>query len=338
MDKIKPMIADKNMLKMKSLKIMRIQLYTLSLLFFLPHFIATSYAEKLTFTPSETMVYKKVGDIELKVDIFNPEEHKASDKAPAIVFFFSGGWAQGHRSQYHALCEYFSKRGMVAMTAGYRIMKRDGTTPAECLKDAKSVIRWIRRNATTLGIDPEKLAAGGGSAGGHLAAALGSCEGFNEEGEDTTVSCVPNALVLHNPVYYNGEDGFGYRKVKDYWEAFSPYHNIKETTPPTIVFFGSADKHLKNGIPQEYQKKMQALGIPSELIIYDGLGHGFYNFTRIEDGFKNTTLEADRFLAELGFLDGKPREDLLPVCTDAYREEADRLERERRALYPENSK
>lgn len=299
-------------------------------------FAAAFGADIPIFTPSETRQYKQVEGIELKVDIFNPKEHQASDKTAAIVFFFSGGWAQGHRSQYHALCDYFSKRGMVAMTADYRITKRDGTTPAECLKDAKSVMRWIRGNAIVLGIDPEKVAAGGGSAGGHLAAALGSCEGFNEEGEDTTVSCVPNALILHNPVYFNGEGGFGYRKVKDYWEAFSPYHNIKETTPPTIVFFGSADQHMKNGIPQEYQKKMLALGIPSELFIYDGLGHGFYNFTRKEDGFKNTTLEADRFLVELGFLSGKPSEELLPVCTEAYREEADRLKRERRALYPRN--
>lgn len=331
------MNRDRDVMK-RTFKLMRTKIYLVGLLCFLQLLAVSSGAEALDFLPDETRVYKRIGDMDLKVDFFNPEGHKASDKSSGIVFFFSGGWAQGHRSQYHALCDYFSKRGMVSMTADYRIMKRDGTTPAECLKDAKSVMRWIRKNATALGIDPNKVVAGGGSAGGHLAAALGSCEGFDEEGEDTTVSCVPNALVLHNPVYFNGEGGFGHRKVRDYWEAFSPYHNIKESTPPTIVFFGSADKHMKNGIPKEYHSKMLALGIPSELIIYDGLGHGFYNFTREEDGFRNTTLEADRFLAELGFLKGKPREELLPICTDAYRKEADRLERERRALYPGNSR
>ena len=85
------------------------------------------------------------------------------------------------------------------MTAEYRVSSRHGTTAASCLRDAKTAMRWARSNAKRLGIDPNRLAAGGGSAGGHLAAALGTIVAFEEPYEDLSFSSVPNALALFNP-------------------------------------------------------------------------------------------------------------------------------------------
>jgi len=187
------------------------------------------------FSPDQSHVYKTVGNTELDLHVFLPEGHQPSDKRPAIVFFFGGGWVQGCPSQFYPHCEYLASRGMVAISAQYRVKSRNKTTPRECVKDGKSAVRWIRANASKLGIDPDRIAAGGGSAGGHVAAATALTEGFEEEGEDFSISYRPNALVLFNPVFDNGPKGYGYKRVKAYWKQISPMHNISETAPSTVV-------------------------------------------------------------------------------------------------------
>ena len=131
---------------------------------------------------------------------------------------------------------------MVAICAEYRVSSRHKTSPRECVQDGKSAMRWVRSHSSELGIDPHRIAAGGGSAGGHVAAATATVKGFDEPGEDITVSARPDALVLFNPVYDNGPKGYGHDRVKDYWKEFSPLHNLDKTTPPTIVFLGTEDK------------------------------------------------------------------------------------------------
>ena len=114
-------------------------------------------------------VYKRVGAVELKIDIFEPKQKDPAKQYPAIVFFFGGGWTGGSPSQFFNHCQYLATRGTIAMSADYRVQGRQKTTPAECVKDGKSAVRWVRANAVRLGIDPTRIAAGGGSAGGHVA-------------------------------------------------------------------------------------------------------------------------------------------------------------------------
>ena len=253
-------------------------------------------------TPDSKVEYKKIGDISLKLHIFNPPNHKATDKTPAIVFFFGGGWVGGSASHFYPQSEYLASRGMVAICAEYRTRKGHSTTPRECVKDGKSAIRYVRAHAAALGIDPDKLAAGGGSAGGHVAAATGNVDGFNEEGEDTTISARPNALALFNPVYDNSDNGYGFDRVSEYWEAFSPMHNLDQDTPPTTVFLGTKDKLIPVATAKEYKKRMDALGIRSDLHLYQDMPHGFFNKTK----FNETVYQMDLFLSELGYLKGDP--------------------------------
>jgi len=114
------------------------------------------------FTPDKEVVYKTIGDVELKISVFSPSDHSPDDKRPAIVFFFGGGWESGSPSQFHPHCEYLASRGMVAMSADYRVFSRQHTSPRECVKDGKSAVRWIRQHAAELGVDPDKVVAGGG--------------------------------------------------------------------------------------------------------------------------------------------------------------------------------
>ena len=254
-------------------------------------------------TPDEFITYKTVGDSELKLHVFYPEGHNKNDKTPAIVFFFGGSWNWGKPLQFYEHSRYLASRGMVAISAEYRIKSSHKSTPFESVEDAKSAVRWIRQNAETLGIDPNKLAAGGGSAGGHLAAATGTTTLYNAENEDLSISSWPNALVLFNPVYDNGPNGFGHDRVKAQWREFSPMHNIQHNTPPTIVFFGTKDKHVPIETAKVYKKLMDEKQRRCDLFIYQDQPHGFFNF-RNKHYFAETVTEMDKFLSSLGYLAG----------------------------------
>jgi acetyl esterase/lipase len=258
-------------------------------------------------TPDKIVIYKTIGDVELDLHIFNPPNHKPGDKTPAIVLFYGGGWSGANMTQFYMQSEYLASRGIVAICPRYRTQSKYKTTPKECVKDAKSAIRWVRKHADELGIDPKMLAAGGGSAGGHIAAATGTIKGFNEAGEDTSVSCIPNALVLFNPVFDNSPEGYGHDRVKEYWKEFSPMENINKKTPPTLVLLGNRDKHLSAERAKLYKKRMDDLSLRCDLHIYEGQKHGFFNLHKGgEEYYRKTVIEADKFLTSLGYLKGEP--------------------------------
>ncbi|MDA1017493.1 MAG: alpha/beta hydrolase fold domain-containing protein [Planctomycetota bacterium] len=257
--------------------------------------------------PTRTLVYKKVGDVVLKLHVFEPKDFKQSDRRAAIVFFFGGGWNGGSPSQFYEHSAYLASRGMVAMCAEYRVKSRNDTTPFECVKDGKSAVRFIRAHADEMGIDADKLAAGGGSAGGHVAAATATVPGLDEDGEDKSVSSQPNALCLFNPVYDNGPKGYGYTRVKDRYKEISPMHNIRKGMSPAIVFLGTKDSLIPVATGEEFQKRMRDVGSQSELFLYKDQPHGFFNFGRSGGTYYHQTVtEMDRFLAKLGYISGPP--------------------------------
>lgn len=244
----------------------------------------------------------------LHLHVFKPEGWKASDSRPAIVFFFGGGWNGGNPGQFEPHCNYLASRGMVAITAEYRVKSRHKTSPFECVEDGKSAIRRVRAQAKALGIDPDRLAAGGGSAGGRVAAATATTKLDSKNDENQAVSSIPNALALFNPVYDNGPGEYGHDRVKDRFKEISPADNIRKGMPPAIVFFGSKDSLVSVKTAKAFQTKMRKVGSKSELKITEGASHGYFNFGR--DGnkaFIQTVTEMDEFLAELGWLKGRPK-------------------------------
>lgn len=265
-------------------------------------------------------VFKKTPQAELLIHRFDPPEHDPEkDKAPAIVLFFGGGWVGGEPTHFEPQGRYLAKRGLVVFLPDYRTRKKYETTPRECVADGKSAIRWVRKNAERLGVDPDRIAAGGGSAGGHVAATTGICDGLEEPDEDTEVSSRPGALVLFNPVYNNGPDGYGHDRVKEWFPAISPAHNLTKDDPPVIVFLGTKDKLIPVSQAEEFRDKQKELGIRSDLHLYEGEPHGFFNL-KVGQGkaehFIDTVLKADAFLGDLGFLEGEPDEKLLRSMAD----------------------
>jgi acetyl esterase len=259
------------------------------------------------------MVFKRVGDVELKAYVYFPENHKASDNRAAVVFFFGGGWKGGTPTQFEEHCKYLAARGMVAATVDYRVKTRHGTTADCCVRDAKSAIRWMRSSAGKLGVDPNRIVAAGGSAGGHIAACTGVVSGWEEKGEDLKVSSQPNAMVLFNPALVladiTGEIALG-DKLKDLERRMntnpvnlSPYHQVNRETPPTIIFHGKADDVVHYKTAELYAAKAGAWG-RVELHGYAAQQHGFFNFKKNNGEFyKKTVAQMDAFLVSLKYLD-----------------------------------
>ncbi len=260
------------------------------------------------YSNMKTLIYKTVGDAKLEMDVYYPPKFdpaKSEEKLPAIVFFFGGGWSGGTKTHFSSQSEYLAKRGMIAICPQYRTKKSHNVTPDKCLQDAKSAMRYVYANAAKLGIDDKKILAGGGSAGGHLAAATAFCEKINDPADDLKIPCKPKALVLCNPVIDNGEKGYGHDRVKTYWKDFSPLHNISKNPPPALFMLGDHDKLIPVATGESFKKAIEKNGGKCELIIYKNVGHGFFNRGR-EGNYHSQTLKAiDKFLTDLGYL--KPK-------------------------------
>jgi arylsulfatase A len=254
--------------------------------------------------PGEPRIYKTVGDRELKLFIVKPDDWKAADQRPGLVLFHGGGWTGGSPAVLGPQAEYFASRGMVCALVEYRLLKdKPGAPPTDCIQDAKSAMRWVRSHARELGIDPQRIGAAGGSAGGHLAAFTGLGEGLDDPADDLKVSPKPAALVLFNPVFNNGPGQYGHGRVGDRFKEFSPAHNITSNAPPAIVFLGTQDRLITVKTVEEFKTDMANVGVRCEARFYEGAGHGFFN----REPYRSLTLiEADKFLSSLGWLRGEP--------------------------------
>ena len=247
--------------------------------------------------------YKEVDGVTREMEIYFPKGHDSSKKiVPGILLFHGGGWGGGTRVMFSYQCNYFASRGLVAATVSYRLatkaekqsMRGEKSFKRFCITDAKSAIRWYKQNADELGIDPKRIIAGGGSAGGHISLLATTTPGLNDpndpKGYDTSVA----AYLLFNPALSGGD-------AKDPEVDF--LQQLKADFPPSIAFFGSEDPRMKKGWIPAYEQ-MKSLGIKSvDFRVAEGLGHGFFNSQPWAD---ITLIEADRFLHDLGFLKGDP--------------------------------
>ncbi len=273
--------------------------------------------------PAHQFTYKQTmqGPLSLVVDY--PADWKAANQRPTIVFFAGGAWMSESIDQFARQATYFASRGMVAIRVDYRVATVHHTEPDAAAEDARTALRWIRAHASDLGVDPHRLVAAGGSAGGHVAACTAQCLLNAPAGEDTTISPRPDALVLFNPIldlvtairFRPGPTASpGLVGAWGWLQQFttliadtglqarlSPARHVARGDPPTLVFFGARDVLLVQG--RAYVAAMVADSVHAELFVADSVSHGFFNGS---PWYERTVYRTDEFLASLGYLTGPP--------------------------------
>lgn len=273
--------------------------------------IATVWFEKLknvldkpslTFNP-EVVTYKNTPTEELKLHVFRPDGQDDEEKSSCILFFFGGGWKVGSPLQFYREASYFASKGMVAIPADYRTEFDNGTTAFESVSDAKSAIRWIRKNAEKYNIDPDRIVAAGASAGGHLAAATGTLPGFDDPDDELSISARPNLNLLFYPVIDNGPNGYGSDKMKASYKDISPLHNVTVNTPPTLILVGTEDPSLPVATAEKYKSLLERKGIKCELKLYPDAGHPIFYYRKGYSPYYAMMIQdSEEFLRHYGYL------------------------------------
>ncbi len=244
-------------------------------------------------------VYKKTPTRDLKLYIDFPEDWKPTDKRPAILWFFGGSWSSGSPTLFKPQAEYFAKRGVVGICVDYRIMGVDGrdakmNNDHRAALDAKTAIRWVRKNAVQLGVDPGRIMAGGDSAGGHLPVAT-QIPSLNDPDDDPAISGKLAALLLHNP--------YVVRISEESWVFQQDF----KTLPPVWVSYGLDDKAAYDDKPgnrreerngESFIAELQKAGILLRTYLIEGQGHGFCSGAHLEP----STWDIDDFLQKCGLL------------------------------------
>jgi acetyl esterase/lipase len=287
--------------------------------------------------PDVSLSYQKVGGIELPMAVFLPGDRPAiTERRPAILLIHGGAWSawrggdcatwDGGILAAHA--RYFAKRGMVAVNISYRNVPQPGKEPAafeagpglaDLIADCRSAVRFLRNNAERFGIDPARIAVIGDSAGGHLAAALGTIDRFDNAGDDLNVSAMANLVVACNPItdltdprwftYIQQEPRAIEDKAsrEDRAKAASPLWNVTKNSAPTLAIHGLADTVVLPRHSSDLIERMKQSGVTAELTTIPGASHAFvllgYRSTGSE--FLKVMRGIDSFLVRSGYLNGE---------------------------------
>ncbi len=255
-----------------------------------------------TIPEPDRHVYKRVNGLELTLSVFQPRAGSRRP-APALVYFFGGGWHLGMPIQFYRECARLADRGLVAIAADYRIDATGASTPFDGVADAKSVIRWVRAHAVELGIDPVRVAAEGASAGGHLAAAATWVTGYDDPADDQSVSCRPDALVLLYPVLDTSPAGYRFAPLGAGAPEISPLEHVSAPAPPTLVLVGDRDPVLPVKTARLFQSRVVAAGGRCELSVYPDTGHPIWLYRGGENEVsRDIDAKVDAFLEEIGWL------------------------------------
>ncbi|MBI4584434.1 MAG: alpha/beta hydrolase [Planctomycetes bacterium] len=234
------------------------------------------------------VVYGKVDEVELKLDWARPQGAKGG--LPGVVCVHGGGWSGGKRQDFKFLVERLARSGYFAATVSYRLAPKH-QFPAQ-VEDVKCAVSWLRAHAQELGLDPNRLGAVGGSAGGHLVlmlGVLGPGDGFKGPCADGAISSQVEAVVnLFGPadlttrrwseaaqgILNNFLGGTPDEKL-DAYKAASPVVYITRDDPPILTFHGTADPLVPFEQAEILHRALTAAGVANRLVPMEGHGHGW---------------------------------------------------------------
>lgn len=262
--------------------------WTGSLIFALAAMGAPARGDEPKVTTAYDLVYSKVGDTELKLDLARPSE--GDGPFPAVLVIHGGAWRGGNKDSNRRILGEFAQRGYVAVSPQYRFCPQN-VFPAQVI-DVKAAVRWMRSNAKEYKVDPGHVGAMGFSAGGHLALMLGLTgpdDGLEGEVTSDAPSSKVQAVVNYfGPTDLNATDIPKISKplVKDFlgvtpWEnpetaaKASPITFVTRDDPPVLTFQGTKDPLVPYTQAIKLAESLTNAGVPGRLELLVGAGHGW---------------------------------------------------------------
>jgi acetyl esterase/lipase len=236
-------------------------------------------------TIEEGVVFGTGGGRDLKCDVYNPPQ--SGPNRPGVLLVHGGGWMQGDRTQLRGYGILLGRLGYVCVATEYRLTG-ESKWPAQ-IHDVKACLRWMRANADRLGIDPDKIAVSGNSAGGHLSLMIAGTQNmpeFEGDGGNPGVSTsVAACIAFYAPVrlaelYERRKDAmlpqlFAADATRATHEAASPITHAANNFPPTCLIHGNKDELVSYRESLHMYDALMAAGARAELHMYDGVPHGF---------------------------------------------------------------
>lgn len=242
--------------------------------------------------------YVKGGHERNKLDLYLPEN--APRPMPVIVWIHGGGWQRGDKSRCPAVP--LTAKGFAVVAINYRFSQH-AIFPAQ-IHDCKAAIRWLRGNAAKYGLDADHIGVGGGSAGGHLVALLGTTAGVKEfegpggnEDQSSRVQAVvdwygPSDFLTVGPKETRtrliGGDALTHREAA---VKASPITYVSKDAAPFLIIHGDNDKTVPISQSEALAEALKKAGAEVTFVTVKGAGHGGRLFTgpenmkRMEDFF-----------------------------------------------------
>lgn len=232
------------------------------------------------YTVQRNLTYTPDGwSQELKADVYTP---RGLGPYAAVLVIHGGGWNGGERSDMDSYCELLAENGYVAVNVDYRLAPQF-TFPAP-VHDLQQALRWLRSKSESLRIEPERIGVLGYSAGGHLAALLGTVgEGDPLDqphgGADTRVRAVVSGAGPTDLRKYEGGELVpqfigGSREARpDAYALASPVTHVTANDPPMFFYHGRFDTLVPPDHSVDMKKALDDVGVPSEIFLIRGFGH-----------------------------------------------------------------
>lgn len=277
----------------------------------------------------ETIVYKEADGRRLRLLMCRPEGWTAADTRPAIVWIHGGGWRGGQPEMLLRHCRLFASRGAVTFSVEYRLMPHEGQHAAPgqapgvgaCIEDCRSAMRFIRRHAARFGLDPQRIAVVGDSAGGHLAVSLATIDGYDASGEDTSISAMANAVVNCNGIVdftgrwkgmvpvvdvkeAGGDPLHAWLSRHEHAKALSPLNHVRAGQPPMLIMHGLLDVTVVPEDAVRFYEVYTRAGNEAELVLYPHLSHAFvlFDYKTEEPEVLKVIARMDEFLTHYAYL------------------------------------
>jgi acetyl esterase/lipase len=250
-----------------------------------------------TLDVRQNVVYAEVDGRALHLDVYRPQQAVQADTArlPAVVVIHGGSWSGGSEGEFPAMSRTLAQNGAVVFDVEYRLASVGTQFPAQ-VADVKCAIGWIKDNAQTYGVDPQRIALLGRSAGGQLAllAAYAPDDPLLQPSctaRDTTVKAVisfyaPVDLawgydhplrpdIINSQAMLQNYLGGTPRTHADMYRLASPTAHVASSSPPTLIIHGGFDRIVRVQHAHFMTEALQRAQVPHRLMILPWANHAF---------------------------------------------------------------